>query len=79
MNLSSYIVRALGTFYAERVFLATVVEVDGDAVRVQRTGYEPEAEAFAAADGLAATLTPGDLVKCQVVGARTVVEYRVAL
>ncbi len=66
-------------FYRGSQFIATVVSTDGNKVNIQRIGSSVTEGPFAARAGLAAGLSPGDVVKVARVGRGAfIVEYEVA-
>lgn len=64
--------------YRSSQFIATVISTDGNKVNIQRIGSSVTEGPFAAAAGLAAGLSPGDIVKVARVGRGAfIVEYEV--
>jgi len=65
--------------YSSRKFFAHVDSVSGGTIKIIRLGQAAaDAQFYPAAVGLAAAVSPGDLVVCSQIGAVIVVEYEVA-
>ncbi len=66
-------------YYRQSQFIAEVVSTDGNKINVKRTGATTTEGPYAAAAGLAASVSPGDIVKVARVGRGAfIVEYEVA-
>ena len=78
MNVMEAARRMLATFYAERVFNATVDSTSGGLVKIKRLDQAAaDGEFYPAASGLAATVSNGDIVMCMVVGGHVQVVMKV--
>lgn len=60
-------------FFSERWFLAEVVSTDGNQISVKRLGHEVTEGPFAAAAGLAGSVTGGDKVLVALIGGHYIV------
>ena len=78
MNVMEAARRMLATFYAERVFNATVDSTSGGLVKIKRLDQAAaDGEFYPAASGLAASVSNGDIVMCMVVGGHVQVVMKV--
>lgn len=61
-NIYATVQQQLGREFASRMFLAAVTDTSGDGVQYARLGQLTDGLFHQAADGLAAAVSPGDLV-----------------